>query len=489
MYTKKLSTSSERWFPFLLLGSTFLILFCSQVVEKSMFIDGVWYAGIARNLSQGQGGFWFPQFSETIFHNFHEHPPLVFGLQSFLFSIFGDFFWVERLFSLLQYLGIAAGILKIWLLLFPADHPNRKLWFVPVVLWQLNLVNYYYLPANVLDTSLCLFDLWAIYFFLKGIHESRFYLIAGGLLILAALFSKGFVGLFPLAFFGVYALTGREVSYRKAGQLTLLLTCGIILALLCLFVLYSPAWHSLSNYLEVQVLASLKGERRLYHFREDRFFILRQLFFVLLPMFFFLIGSWMMSRFSNKATSIPNIPSPPKFLFFLVGLSASLPLMISPRQALLYLMPSLPFFSLSIAIGAAPFVLHLMERAFFKTRLRPLLNIALFVAGIAGLLLCRQNYKKVNQRDLSVIEDTDLIGQMVGKQATVASDVYNMYISGYLMRYYQVSLDTSGIQHDYLISTKEHPSPLPFYTPVDLPTHHYLLYRKNSPNQMSRNYE
>ena len=48
----------------------FLVFFVSELLEKSMFIDGVWYAVIARNLAEGNGSYWFPQFSKTIFATF-----------------------------------------------------------------------------------------------------------------------------------------------------------------------------------------------------------------------------------------------------------------------------------------------------------------------------------------------------------------------------------------------------------------------------------
>ncbi|MEO1627822.1 MAG: hypothetical protein AAFV25_21920, partial [Bacteroidota bacterium] len=64
------------------LAIAFGLLFASELLEQSMFVDGLWYAAISRNLAQGQGSFWHPHFSALIFSEFHEHPPLVFGLQA-----------------------------------------------------------------------------------------------------------------------------------------------------------------------------------------------------------------------------------------------------------------------------------------------------------------------------------------------------------------------------------------------------------------------
>lgn len=475
-------------FPFLLVISAFLILFCSQILEKSMFIDGVWYANIARNLSTGDGSFWFPQFSETIFSAFHEHPPLVFGIQAFFFSLFGDIFLAERIFNSVQYLTIAFLIYRLWQHLFGQDQQMRKLWFLPIIFWQVNLVNYYYLPANVLDTTLCLFDLAALYnffLFLKA-PSRKIYFAFGILFIVGAVLSKGFVGLYPLAFFGIYSISTGKISFKKALKYTFALTSGIILAFALIFALHPPAWQSMNAYLDIQVRASLTGERRLYHYRENRFFIIGQLIQTILPMTFIGFASKYCARIIKNSFTLIHFNSS-SILFFLLGLSASIPLVISPRQALLYLLPSMPLFSLSIAIWSAPYVGKLLNHHWIQTKGLSLVNSILGLACIGGIMLCINNFKKVNQRDLTVIEDARMIGKVVGEKSTISSEVYNMYISGYLMRDFQVSLDTVNT-HEYLITTNKNSSP-PNYRPIALPTKHYMLFKKSSEHQMTENHE
>ena len=59
IYAMKIPTASpeslKRGRPLmvLLFISSSLVLFFSELVEKSMFIDGVWYAVISRNLAEG----------------------------------------------------------------------------------------------------------------------------------------------------------------------------------------------------------------------------------------------------------------------------------------------------------------------------------------------------------------------------------------------------------------------------------------------------
>ena len=88
---------SPAW---LLLIATAILLLGGNLFREGMFIDGVFYAILSRNLSFGLGSFWEPFFTPTYEPIFHAHPPLFFWLQSALFDLFGDHYWVERLFSL-----------------------------------------------------------------------------------------------------------------------------------------------------------------------------------------------------------------------------------------------------------------------------------------------------------------------------------------------------------------------------------------------------
>ena len=70
-----------------------------RVAHRGMFVDGVTYASIARNLAAGRGSFWSPSYTATLYPVFHEHPPLGFWLQSWWFRMFGDHLFVERVYT------------------------------------------------------------------------------------------------------------------------------------------------------------------------------------------------------------------------------------------------------------------------------------------------------------------------------------------------------------------------------------------------------
>src|SRR5690606_19575093 len=82
----------------------FLGIISPALFSDGMFMDGLIYATIAKNLANGMGSFWYLKFSETFFSAFHEHPPLAMALQSIFFKIFGDSIYVERFYSMGSFL-------------------------------------------------------------------------------------------------------------------------------------------------------------------------------------------------------------------------------------------------------------------------------------------------------------------------------------------------------------------------------------------------
>ena len=105
-------------------------------LQPGMFFDGVTHATIARNMAAGEGDFWHP----VLFGpkcDYHEQPTLAFWLESLLFRVLGDHFWVEKLYSAMLAIGTAAIIAGIWRQLL-RDRPElRDCSWLPVALWAL----------------------------------------------------------------------------------------------------------------------------------------------------------------------------------------------------------------------------------------------------------------------------------------------------------------------------------------------------------------
>jgi 4-amino-4-deoxy-L-arabinose transferase-like glycosyltransferase len=86
----------------------FTVLLLPALVQQGMFLDGVSYACIARNMAIGLGDFSHPHYTTTLYPVCYEQPPLVYWLQSLFFRLLGDHFWVERLYAICM--AVVAGI-------------------------------------------------------------------------------------------------------------------------------------------------------------------------------------------------------------------------------------------------------------------------------------------------------------------------------------------------------------------------------------------
>ena len=100
--------------------------------QNGMFVDGILYATVSRNLALGDGTFWDPFVSKTFMQHFHEQPPLVFWLQALLFKLDSHSIYPERIYSF------------CFLLLFPAIYQLKEF---PGIHRNLNVLSFYQLKV------------------------------------------------------------------------------------------------------------------------------------------------------------------------------------------------------------------------------------------------------------------------------------------------------------------------------------------------------
>ena len=75
----KKSSEIFQSLPFYLFAAgVFLLIVCQDIFSNGMFLDGLIYSTVSKNLADGIGTFWNPHFSSTFLPDFHEHPPLAF---------------------------------------------------------------------------------------------------------------------------------------------------------------------------------------------------------------------------------------------------------------------------------------------------------------------------------------------------------------------------------------------------------------------------
>jgi len=458
----------------------FLVLFLSPIFQHGLFFDGLIYSSVSNNLANGIGSFWQPQFSATIYSQFYEHPPLVFGLEAIFMRIFDGAFFAEKLFSFLTACSVVLLIIAIWRKIVPTNQLKKMFW-LPVFCWIITPKNSWAFTNNLLDNMLAVFTLLAVYLLLIAIHKQGLrrivYILFSGVTIGLAFLSKGPPGFFPLGFFLLYYLVNRKsYQFRKMILDSLLLLGSVILFFLLLFLVSDAAFIGISNYLDVQVFASIEGKSR----TGPRLVLMKNLLFELIPLLIitvlFLCFYWekMKYNFVVNSTIKKQI-----FLFVWVGFSASVPLMISPKLSSFYLISALPYFAIAFALFLAMGFITLIEAVNQRKAVKFSILTLSLLAPVFALCLTIISANKVN-RDDDLIHDLFILKTAVEHDIIISVDpTFNddWTTIAYLERYNQIHIDRSGDLRFYHLDLKGR-EPLTGYNELDLKLVKYSLFQR-----------
>ncbi len=238
----------------LLAISVFLPFWLWGVLEQGMFVDGLTYASISRNLSIGLGSFWHPYYWNE---HFYGHPPLFFGLESLVFRITGDSIGVEKSVSLLLNAGVFISFFPIlkWV------NPRLDRWLI-ATLWAILPLVCWSVGAHILDTPLTLTTLWAVGLAYHPDRKEKTWLgIASGVLIGLSVGIKGPVGLFPFLLFFLPTGDVREKITFFSRQLL-----GLLWLAIPVFAM-EDARIFFFNYVKIQVWGSMEESHRILFFQ------------------------------------------------------------------------------------------------------------------------------------------------------------------------------------------------------------------------------
>ena len=458
--------------------TVFAGLLIPSLVQNGMFVDGVTYGAISRNMAQGIGDFLNPHYTKTLYPEFHEHPPLVFILQSFFFMVLGDGIYTERIFSFFNAVLSAWGIVLLWRL-FNKNNDQKDYDWLPVLLWITVPLVFWSYSNNLLENSVSAFVLFAVWFIAKSCLEDRIiYLLPGSLLIFLAFLSKGVVGLFPLVTPLCFGLAFRGKSYKK---FVLCNSYLILLAALLFFMVFKliPGLESnIKSYFSQQLIPSLTNRKEIT--TGNRFFILwslvPELVFPLLFLFYFLVNEWL----KTKKLSLPRDRS---YLFFLfIALAASVPLVVTLKQRKFYLVPSIPFYVLTVSALIIPFLKKTMA-GLSPSALKRVEKISMIAFGVVILVAVLRfgKYSRDEEeiRDVYRISETIPRGSVVGTTKDLGSD---WKFVAYLCRIGYISLDPDkNKRHQYFILEKKDVIPadvLKDYEKTDLKLQNYTVLKK-----------
>ena len=419
-----------------------------------MFLDGVTYAAIARNLAAGRGRFWEPFYTATIYPAFHEHPPLGFWLESLYFRSLGDHWWSERIYCATAGVLTALAITWIWRGVYRIDHNTiepggpstlndaaREFEWLPVLLWIVVPVVSWTIVGNLLETTVALFVTAAVTSLvapgparLKPDTTTPF--LAGtisGLCIVAAVLSKGPVGLFPMAaplILGMLPERRRQVLWLTAGQWATVAACALVL-------LAVPASReSLRAYGSQQVVATLVGRRGTAGSSLTTLMALAQVWLqmiIVLGALTLAAGRWRAPGPREQRVAVA---------FILLGLAGTLPIMISPRQTGHYIMPAVAFYALGVAALALATTREVLRRL-ARVRARAMVTVAAAAILVLAVVAARL---PALERDPARLADLDRIAAVAPRGATVGicgNMNGNWVLHAWMQRRFEISLDAT----------------------------------------------
>lgn len=466
----------QQFFFIILFILLVFALMVPNLLSRGMFVDGEYYATIARNLARGQGTLWTPVLTNGDPY-FYEHPPLVFGIESMLFRFLGDSYLVESLYSLITFILSIILIIRIWNL---TVGESQYAW-LSLILWVLTPLVYWGYVNNLLEDTMGVFCLASFVFLLNAWQNKKYvllnYLLAG-LSLSAALLSKGPVGLFPLAIPVLYWLTMKKIAFKDVLFSTMGLITIPFIVLLILWQ-YPPSHHSLDTYFNLQIVKSLKGTN-VDPTHLDKYILVKELSNQFIPIFIcigLVVSIWGIWFRKNKLINQSRLA----FFFLLIAISASFPIMISKKQYIHYALCSMPFYAISTAIFILPKIRFWVSNINFDRKYFKVITLVM-ILSITGILVFSLVRNDKNGRNSEVLNDLDIMSSQLPKGHYVqctGSTLYDFYLKIYLYRFYDIPFTEDNRLTDYYIARKEDLAKVPAgYKLIVKGTSNYFLFRK-----------
>jgi Dolichyl-phosphate-mannose-protein mannosyltransferase len=423
------------------------ILLLPDLLQEGMFVDGVTYASMSRNMAEGQGSFWYIYYTPTLFPEFHVHPPLAIGILSVFYRIFGDYLWVEKAYTFLTFLISAFFISKIWQEIISCKD-NKKFTYhtwLPLLFWLIIPCVHWAYRANMLENTMSIFTTCAAWLMLRGIHKSTWrHFVWAGFFIFLAVLTKGMIALFVWGIPFSYWLFTQKITFKKMViySLIIILIPIICMVLLCLIwedaatglTLYT---HDFLNNVHSQTVGS-------------RFALLGMLAqSLVIPLTLSLIA-YLLGR---KHTEIGlQIPTAFALFFLFIGAAGSLPMMISLKQADYYMLAAMPFYALALASFAVKYVDNCVN-TIQNTDIWQKVGMGIFALS----LIISFSFSGKIGREKALIHDIKTLAPLFkpGMLLTIPSEMYEEWeMHAYFERYLKVGLDTNA-QHIYFLIKKD----------------------------------
>jgi 4-amino-4-deoxy-L-arabinose transferase-like glycosyltransferase len=447
----KKSSEISQTLPFYLFAAgVFLIIVYQDLLSNGMFLDGLIYSTVSKNLADGIGTFWNPHFTATCLPEFHEHPPLAFGIQSLFYRLLGGSRFIDKFYSIVTVLIVGYIILKIWKTL------GYKHGWLPLFIWILTPTVFWASYNNLLENTLTIFISLSILFYLKNQENKNvFFILHSGFMLSLGFLTKGFVAFFPWTFPFLLWLIIRQKSFGKMIIDSIGIFVFTLIPLLLLILLFPVARISLHKYIDNQVIESLRNAVTV----DSRFDIVKRLFSELAPAAGLCILLLVWSRIRKYPTILVKENSKKALVFVLLGLTGVLPIMLSMKQSGFYIIPAYPFFALGTGILMYPLIGSLINKINYDSRgflFFKWFGYGLFFGGIILSIYFSDHYS----RDKDKIKDIYTILPEIphGTIINITPDVYSDWsLHAYFGRFKNISLDPDSTnKREYLLIKNEY---------------------------------
>ncbi|MCW3070838.1 MAG: hypothetical protein JWO44_728 [Bacteroidetes bacterium] len=449
--------------PFWLLTfALIIILTLSQLLRDGIFMDGMLYISVSKNLAEGIGTFWDPCFSATNMPSFHEQPPLYFGLLALFYKVFGTGMYVERLFCFLCFGTVTFYIHLLWRKIYSDDQQAAVNSWLPVLFWSVIPVCFWAYANHVEETLMAVFAVAAVYHVCCALFRNEkvlLNLVLAGVFVFLATLTKGIQGAFPLVSVGIYWLVTRNISFKK------MITCSLVLLAVpvCIysFLLISDpdVYMSFQKYFNARIVETFNNVRPT---TDSRFELLIKLFSEMLPVLLLSGIILLLTKINRKDIALTGKHKQAALWFLLIGLSGSLPLMVTFEQRRFYLVTALPFFVLAISMLTVPGISHWINKADASSKGFKWFRISQVTVLLVAVVYSFSGMKEP-KRDKDLLSDIYYIGKIVppGEIMSIPVEMYNDWnLKAYMMRNFRISLDEKNAKKYFLVR-KEYSAKVP----------------------------
>jgi 4-amino-4-deoxy-L-arabinose transferase-like glycosyltransferase len=458
-----------------LVMAVYCLLVLPRMLSYGMFLDGIVYASIARNMADHHGSFWQPYYTATVAPVFYDHPPLGFWLQSWAYRLCGDVVYVEAFWGFVTGALILMSLGCVWRYHMPQRSALAGTWF-PILLFVIIPMTSWILSNNMLENTMTVFIMVSACTCLLSLRSSKKTLsLAYGLLsgfnIFLAFLVKGPVALFAITV-PLFSVIKKDEIFTKILLTSLSIIFGFLFSLIFILLSSDDATNFFSQYVNRQIIASIRGVRELARSRFNIFWAVGSNLIV--PIIFGGLLATVVYR--TKQFKISSI-NRRLFLFYLcIALSGSLPIYISPKQMRWYAFPSFPFYTLAVAIVFNDVALtleklldknkHLYRNVLISSAFILSLSIILMILGKSYVGRHKDFHNTFSIRPISFGE-REIMSVYPENLTSQWSLVANM------QRKFKASL-TKDIGHKYLLSTSE------YKNSPEISSMYQLLYPENS---------